>query len=140
LNKERFDKLVDLFLEGEFPKEMISKKRGDLERVIKDLGNIRTLIQGDLQLNGLSDEEVLELKEFVDLVRDGIKTSDFETKQNIINLMDVRGKLALENKEKAVCLSCKLEKQKQPPTRTSHSLNNHNRTHITLRERLVIDN
>jgi hypothetical protein len=44
-----------------------------------------------------------------DSIRDRVDTASFEEKRHLIELFDVRGKLAIENEEKVVHVTCLLE-------------------------------
>ncbi len=68
-------------------------------------------------------------------------TATFEDKRHYLDLLDVRGILALENGEKVVYITCKLGKQRlvQMPTSPSQSNDNGQQIFpITLTARLVI--
>jgi len=61
-------------------------------------------------------------------------------KRKLIELLDVRGKLAIENEEKVIYISCKLltEPQRRSLVQTSLLRCNHNRTQIEISTRLAV--
>jgi hypothetical protein len=112
------DKLIELYLEDSFPREMIVSRRKELEDAISQLQIEKDKIREDLNYDSLTDDQILELEGFVQLVAKGIKVADFDTYRRIIDLLDVRGKLAIENGKKVVHVTCKLEKQQPSLLRT----------------------
>ena len=118
-NNSKLDKLIDLAIEGDFPRDKITKRRQEIETSLTELEKEKQSLISELQTDTVSDEKILELEEFVDVVRQGIQVADFETKRRIIDLLDVRGKLAIENEEKVVHVICKLEKQQRSLVQTS---------------------
>ena len=78
-----------------------------------------------------------DIEEFTRTIGEGIEKADFKTQRSIIELLDVRGKLAIENNEKVVYISCKLGQQNRSPIPTSPLSNNHNRTPVRLTAKLV---
>ena len=68
-------------------------------------------------------EDQLELIEmFLSEVREGIEHSTFEDQRKILDLLNVRGKLAIENNEKVIYITCLLnpEPQRLSLVQTSH--------------------
>jgi len=68
-----------------------------------------------------------------------LDNAGFEQKQQVIDMLDVRGKLAIENGEKVVYVKWFLEQQLLSVALTSPLSNNHNRPLITITARLVLD-
>ncbi len=68
-------------------------------------------------------------------------TATFEDKRHYLDLLDVRGILALENGEKVVYITCKLGKQRvlQMPTLPLSNSQYGNSLPVTLTVRLVIE-
>ena len=71
-------------------------------------------------------------------MRKGLKNANFEQKRQLIEMLDVRGKLSIENQEKVVYVKCILGKELLSVARTLLSSNNHNRHPIAITARLVI--
>jgi len=61
----------------------------------------------------------MELEEIAQGIYDGILDADFKTKRQVIDLLDVRGTLSIEDNEKVVYVTCKLGQQRPSPTPTS---------------------
>jgi hypothetical protein len=79
-----------------------------------------------------------ETEAFCAEVREGSDVATFEDKRRYFELLDVRGKLALENGEKVVYVLCKIGKPRPWPTLTSPLSSNHKGHTITVTARLVL--
>jgi hypothetical protein len=134
-------RLLDLFVSGEFSKEMLIERKTRLEETTMELERVRADLLSHLQSTGISDEQIAEIEEFCEQVREGLAHATFEDKRHYLDLLDVRGILVLENGEKVVYITCKLGKQRLLQMQISHSQNNHNGQQpfpITLTARLII--
>jgi len=64
--------------------------------------------------------------------REGLEVATFEQKRQLIDLLDVRGKLAIENDEKVVYIKCILGQQLLSVARTSPLSSTGNRQQIYI--------
>jgi hypothetical protein len=64
-----------------------------------------------------------EIQTFCDGIRDRVDTASFEEKRQLLELLNVRGKLAVENDEKVVHVTCLIKLQPVSLALTSHSSN-----------------
>ena len=83
-------------------------------------------------------EDQLELIEmFLSEVREGIENSTFEYQRKVLDLLSVSGKLAIENNEKVIYITCLLNPESQwlSLVQISHSsnLNWQNSVEVTAR-------
>jgi len=104
----------------EFSKNQILAKKKEIEHTITGLKKMKEDLSSNLNSDILEEDQIFELKDFLRSIRNSIKNVNFQTKQRIIELIDLRGKLAIENNEKVVYLSCKIGKQKRSLHLTSH--------------------
>jgi hypothetical protein len=114
------ENLIDLVTESEFPQDMINSRREEIEKTITELNAEKTKLHNVIKEDTFSYEQIMELENFARAIAKGIKVADFETKRRVINLLDVRGKLAIENGEKVVYVTCKLGQQQRSLVQTSH--------------------
>ncbi|MBI5880375.1 MAG: hypothetical protein HZB53_22210 [Chloroflexi bacterium] len=114
-------KLLDLYLNGEFAKELLTERKLRLEKAVADLKREHADAAAQMQTVAITDEQVESLKAFCEEVRVGLDNATFEDKRRYFDLMDVRGKLAIENNEKVVYVSCKIGKQRVSLLATSPS-------------------
>jgi hypothetical protein len=87
----------------------------------------------------LTDSQMEEIQEYCDSIRDRVDTASFDEKRQLIELLDVRGKLAIENGEKVVYVTCLLEPQPVSLALTSHSLCRQQQYSVELTARFVFD-
>jgi len=66
----------------------------------------------------LSDDQIDGIKAFCDEIRDRLENATFEQKRQLIELLDVRGTLAIENEEKVIYVKCHLGQQLVSAART----------------------
>ena len=74
----------------------------------------------------MTDDQLSYIEAFCAKIRTGLDQADFNAKHQIIELLDIRGKIALENGQKVVYLKCLIdpkEQQQRLPIQTSPSLN-----------------
>ena len=114
-------RLLDLYLSGNFPKEMLLERKQQLEQTVVDLERERTDVVSHIQTVLITDKDIAEIEEWCAEVREGLDAATFEDKQRYFTLLDVRGKLAIENSEKVVYIKCKIGKQRVSVAVTSHS-------------------
>ena len=120
---ERLLRLLDLFVSGEFSKEMLLERKTRLEDTLVELERTKAELNTHLQTAVLSDDQIAELEAFCAEVRTGLDNATFEDKRRYFDLLDVRGKLAVENNEKVAYLSCKIGKQRVVQMPISHLSN-----------------
>ncbi len=61
----------------------------------------------------LTDEQLEFIETFCAKIRDGLDCADFATKRQIIELLDIRAKVAFENGEKVIYLKCLIVQPEQ---------------------------
>jgi hypothetical protein len=65
------------------------------------------------------DDQIADIEAFCAQIRYGLEAATFEQKRHVIDLLDVRGTLAIENDEKVVYVKCHLGQQLLSVARTS---------------------
>jgi hypothetical protein len=111
--EQQLDKLPDLYLQGDFQKEMLMERKARLERTVGDLTPERAELTAHVQTEILTDVQIAEIEAFCAEVRESFDTATFEDKKRYFELLDVRGKLAVEDGEKVIHVRCKLGKQRR---------------------------
>ncbi len=109
-NKRQLERLLELYLAGDFPKEMLIERKSRLENTIEKLSKERNGLVTQLEARTLTEEQVRTLEEFTLRVAEGLNFADedFETQQRVIEILDVRATLAVEDGEKIAYLRCML--------------------------------
>jgi hypothetical protein len=84
---------------------------------VNNLRREQAEISAHLQTKVLSDEQIADIEAFCAQIRHGLEVATFEQKRQVIDLLDVRGTLAIENEEKVVYVRCLLGQQLLSVTR-----------------------
>lgn len=108
-NQEQLERLLDLYLAGDFPKEMLTERKTRLESTINALEEERTVLDASLESHTLTEEQIRSIKGFAAKVREGLEIADFQTRRRIIETLDVKVTLTVEEKEKVVYIQCVLD-------------------------------
>lgn len=114
LSKEqaKLDKLLDLYLSGDMPKELLVEHRARLEGRVAALAGQYNELTSRIQAVECSRVDMPKLLEFVSDIGDGLNSvdalDDFAQKRQIVEHLDVRASLVIEDGERVVYLSCKI--------------------------------
>lgn len=109
--EKQYSKLLDLYLVGDFSREILTERKARLEETIAGLKAEQIRITAHIQSIGLTDDQIENIEAFCDEIREGLEVLNFDTKRRIINFLDVRGTLAVENNEKVVYARCRISQQ-----------------------------
>ncbi|MBE7433119.1 MAG: recombinase family protein [Anaerolineales bacterium] len=127
--QSQLDKLLDLYLDGNFPKEVLTERKSRLEELLFNLGKEKNDLMSHVRHVTMTDDQLNYIEAFCAKIRKGLDRVDFNTKRQIIELLDIRGKVAFENGQKVLYLKCLIdpidseEQQQRLPMQISPSLN-----------------
>jgi site-specific DNA recombinase len=109
-NRAQLERLVDLYLSGEFPKEVLTERKMRLERVIADLESQKTQFMEHLASHSLTIDQIKTAKDLAEQIMARIDAidEDFDLKRQLVEILDVQVTLALEDGEKVVYVICRL--------------------------------
>jgi len=111
----QIERLLDLYLTGDdFPKELLDEKKARLTRTRQELEKERGGLVRHLQQTMIPDAQVEEIEEFCRQVSEGLGNTSFEDKRKILELLNVRGQLAIEDGQKVVYVSCVIDQARLP--------------------------
>jgi site-specific DNA recombinase len=111
-NQAQLRRLLDLYLTGDFPKELLTERKLRLEQTIRALEKERGNLTSQLSQIALTADQIESLKEnFAQRVTRSLDLAkaDFETRRQIIDILDVRVTLAIENGQRVVYIQHALE-------------------------------
>lgn len=111
----QLDRLLDLYLDGNFPKEVLTERKSRLEELLFNLGKEQNDLMVHVRHVTMTDDQLAYIEAFCAKIRKGLKKADFKTKRQIVDLLDIRGKVAFENGEKVIYLRCLINIQEQQP-------------------------
>jgi hypothetical protein len=95
------------------------QRKSSLEETISSLRREHADIEVHLQTTVLSDEQINDIQLICAEVGSKLDNATFEQKRQIIDMLDVRGTLAIEDQEKVVYVKCILGQQLLSVARTS---------------------
>jgi site-specific DNA recombinase len=120
---KQLDRLIDLYISGDIPKDHYALRKTKFEESIAKLEEERKEVSKQLLPSQLAPELIKQLREYFDKIRDRLDDASFETKRRLIDLLDVNGKLDIENNERVIYIKCLISPQQRLQMPTSHSLN-----------------
>jgi site-specific DNA recombinase len=132
------EKLVDLYLSGRFDKDVLLERKYRLETKIASLYKEKDQLSAHLGEIDYTEKDIANIEGFCESIRENLDQVTYEGKRRILDLLDVRGKLAIENEEKVIYVKCIIGQQLLSVARTSHWRSNHKGQPVTLSVRLVI--
>ena len=113
--QDQLDRLLDLYLDGDFPKEVLTERKARLEDLLFNFGKEQNDLMAQVRHVTMTDDQLSYIEEFCAKIRTGLDHADFNTKRQIIELLDIRGKVAFENGKKVLYLKCLIDPKEQLP-------------------------
>jgi len=105
------EKLVDLYLSGDFNKDVLLERKLRLETNIANLYKEKEQLNAHLSTINYSDQDLAIIDEFCKKIRDNLDQATFDGKRRVLELLDVHGTLAIENEEKVLYITCAIYPQ-----------------------------
>ena len=131
-NRRQLERLLDLYLSGDFDKEMLIERKTRLEATIEALEGERAGLAARLEAQTLTTEEVESIREFAAKVASGLDAAGdaFEARRATLEMLDVHVALTMEGGDQVAyvrCLSYNSELSIMPRTsrRCEHNLVGH---------------
>jgi SMC interacting uncharacterized protein involved in chromosome segregation len=109
-NRVQLERLLDLYLAGDFSKEILTERKARLETTITALEKERAGLVAHLEARELSMEQIETIQEFAARVTENLEAmrDDFEMKRRLVEELDVHVTLAVEDGQKVVYARCLL--------------------------------
>jgi len=106
-NQEKLNRLLDLYLAGDFDREILVEKQTQIQQIISDLEKEKGDILINLEEIVITDEQIINIEAVAQEIRSKLNGKrDFASKRKIIEMMNVSGTLAVENGEKVIYIQC----------------------------------
>ncbi len=107
-NRSQLERLLDLYLSGEFPKDVLTDRKSRLETTILGLERERAGLAAHLEEQVLSVEQIQSIQELAAKVGENLEAmgDDFGAKRGLIEAIDVWVTLVEEDGEKVVYTRC----------------------------------
>ena len=121
-NRAQLGRLLDLYLAGEFAKELLTERKIKLEATIGALERERANLATHLKAQTLTEEQIRTLQDFAGQVSTALAAAEanFAVRRQLIEMLNVEGTLALEEGEKVVYVRCLLTGPDIGPDRYSY--------------------
>jgi site-specific DNA recombinase len=115
-NRGQLEKLLDLYLSGEFPKEMLTERKVRLEATIAKLEKERVGLATILESQTLTNEHILTIEDFARQVAGGLAKAEesFEFRRRLIDELDVRVTLTREDGQEVAYVRCLVDEGDLP--------------------------
>jgi site-specific DNA recombinase len=110
-HQAQLDRLLDLYVSGDFPKDILVDRKNRLEESVKALEKERANIISMLEKRNLSPQQIDNIYRFAERIGKGLlhAQTDPAHKREIIEALDVRAVFAVENGQKVIYVQCVLE-------------------------------
>ncbi len=107
-SQAQLERLLDLYLSGEFPKDTLTQRRIRLEESIGALEKEQASLTVRLQGQTLSEGQIHSLQALATEVAAGIEVADEnpELRRRVIEELDVWGTLVIEDGQKVIYVRC----------------------------------
>jgi hypothetical protein len=122
-DESKLTRLLDLFLEGEFDREVLLKRKIELEKQLADLKYEQMSLQEHLDSVIMSDDVIASIEAICAEISVGLDNATFEDKKRYFEIPDVRAKAAYEDGKEVVYAKCKIGQQQVLQMQTSPLLN-----------------
>jgi hypothetical protein len=112
-NRSQLERLLELYLSGEFQKDVLTERKARLEETNSTLENERVGLVASLETRVLSVEQIHTTQELAAKVCRNLHAADddFDAKRQIIEELDVQATLVVESGERVVYARCILGEQ-----------------------------
>lgn len=94
--QKQSDRLLDLYHDREFPKEILTERKSRVEQMLGNLQKEKNNLAGHIRKVSMTDDQLLYIEAFCAKIRKRIDQADINTKRKIIELLDIRSKIALK--------------------------------------------
>jgi site-specific DNA recombinase len=106
--RAQLDRALDLYLVGDFPREVLTEREDRLETTIDALEQERADLATQLEARTITDEQIETVRKCIGEMEKGLEVAegDFDKRRRLIDVLDVNATLAVENGHKVAHLRC----------------------------------
>jgi site-specific DNA recombinase len=107
-NRRKVEKLLDVYLSSDLSKETFVSRKTQLETTITALEKKQAGLLMTLETQTLTDDQITTIEDFAREVAGGLAEAetDFDARRRIIDLLDVRVTLAIEEGQRVAYVRC----------------------------------
>jgi ferritin-like metal-binding protein YciE len=114
VTEKQIEQLLDLYLSNVLSKESLQERKGRLDETLAKLLREQSDISTNFQNQVLSDDQIAHIATFCEQIRQGPEVDSLVQRRQIIDLLDVRCTLTVENGVKVIYLKCLIGRQRLP--------------------------
>src|SRR5689334_4465549 len=113
-SKNQLDRLLDLYIAGNIPKELLMDKKQQLEATLFALEKEREELNLNLNAETLTEKDIQQIREFAEHIAEGLNPGDesFDDRLRVVELLDVEASMTVEDGQKYVDVWCFLGRNK----------------------------
>jgi len=110
-HEARRDRLIDLYIDGNLEREPLDKRRIEIDQTLARLGSQRDELERAIENLQNSGQLALNLAAFGEQIRPKLAYADqdFETRRRIVEILDLKATLTMENEKRAVHAVCHVD-------------------------------
>ena len=101
----QLDRLLDLYLSGDFPKESLIERKTRLEMTVGELKKQQAVLAAQLHRQELDEQRIQTIKEFAEEIAKRLNEADgvFARKRSLIELLNVEATLVVKCQRSHMC-------------------------------------
>jgi len=105
--QNQLEKLLDLYLDGNFPRDVLTGRQKQLEDGIAALARERVVLVDQLEQESLTEDQVYSIIEYAGEVARGLEVAEqsYEARRRVVDMLDVHVTLTAEGGEKVAYAS-----------------------------------
>jgi site-specific DNA recombinase len=109
-NRGKLNRLIDLYLDGDFERDVLVERQTRLERTIDKLEREQVALSTQLDAQTLTDDQIADVTDFARRVGEGLEvaSTDFGARRHIVNLLEAEATLTIENGQRIAYARCLL--------------------------------
>jgi hypothetical protein len=140
-NRAQLERLLDLYSAGDFNREVLTDRKARLEETITALEKERGKLTAYLEARVLTVEQIQTIHEFAAKIGENLEAmdDDFDAKRGLIEALDVRVTLVVEDDKQLIYAKCLLDEDTFLTSITIHSVRHEATVSIVLTACLTLD-
>lgn len=115
-NRRKLEKVLELYLSDKFPLDVLVARKDALQKTIDGLQRERTELAVRVESQTITTKQIQTIRQFGQRVALGLGKADqsFDARKRIVELLDVRARLSIEDGQKIVYAYCVLGEDELP--------------------------
>ncbi len=107
-HEAQLERLLDLYLTGEFSQDVLIKRKRDIDELTEGLQRERAGLVARLNTRVLTEQQVQTLHEFAARFAENVSQADedFSMRRRAVEVLDLRGRLEMKDGEKVIHVWC----------------------------------